>query len=239
MVQKGKPLRIAILGLLVGLFLLGGLPILNSQSVKAAPYGSGCSISGLSEAGVGDGRLYNSTGNPNWDAGLTGEIHLAETGFMVHPNFGIIQDGNSPNAFAMPRVTNPNFPDGTVAFGINLLRNELGSTGTGCSTAAIVAHEYAHILQFKAGGVPQGKYSELHADFLAGWYIGNRGRWVPTNAFSSMFSFYQKGDYSFNSPGHHGTPDQRAAAFRAGVEAMNLHISQAYPLGIQIVTQNF
>ena len=34
----------------------------------------------------------------------------------------------------------------------------------------------------------------------------------------ALRSFFSKGDYSFNSPTHHGTPDERLHAVQAGLK---------------------
>jgi hypothetical protein len=85
---------------------------------------------------------------------------------------------------------------------------------------AIVAHEYAHIAQFKYKFPwTEGKWPELHADFLAGWFIAHRERFpLPNDAYQAAASLYYKGDYDFNDRDHHGTPEERLKAFRAGYE---------------------
>lgn len=122
-----------------------------------------------------------------------------------------------PNALATPEPL-LGHADGTVAFGLNLLRSELSaSPAWGAAVAGIMAHEWGHIRQFGEGLARPGPHMELHADFLAGWYMGVKaalGTWVVVeNLARSPFS---KGDYEFNNPNHHGTPDQRVAAMAAG-----------------------
>jgi hypothetical protein len=56
----------------------------------------------------------------------------------------------------------------------------------------------------------------LHADYLAGWFTAHRQRFLPQDANQALKSFFDKGDYDFFSEGHHGTPQERAAAFYAG-----------------------
>ena len=76
-----------------------------------------------------------------------------------------------------------------------------------------------------------GPQMEIVADFLAGWYMARRASAYPTDAIQGMRSLYRKGDYLFNNPQHHGTPSQRAAAFVAGTNYMQLPISAALGVG--------
>lgn len=87
----------------------------------------------------------------------------------------------------------------------------------------ILAHEYGHQVQFRLGrfddhaGTPEAtRETELEADALGGYYLshprGERLRAQRVEAF--VRADHAVGDCSFASPGHHGTPDQRAAAGR-------------------------
>jgi hypothetical protein len=162
--------------------------------------------------------------------------------FEISPNVAYYNDGASPNAFASKNGKG----DGVIRIGGSLVQQEfkLWRTGFfeqcsrsgkdpyqllnnkkagGCySVTAIIAHEAAHILQAKMGVAFNSRNTELQADFLAGWHIAAYER-----IFSSEFkefrmkedgirAFYSRGDYSFNSPQHHGTPEQRSKAFLAG-----------------------
>ncbi|MCP4107574.1 MAG: hypothetical protein GY749_18865 [Desulfobacteraceae bacterium] len=157
------------------------------------------------------------------------------TVFFVYPAFSFYDDGNSPNALALPQDM--------VLLGLNLMRDEFqkeyGPLGN-YSIIGIMAHEFGHILQFNAGLHAKfpTKLLELHADYLAGWYLGNRKMVFPTDATQAMRSFYQKGDYAFNNPNHHGTPQERLISFTAGTKAIGLNYQQVFQLGLQFVTSN-
>jgi hypothetical protein len=82
-------------------------------------------------------------------------------------------------------------------------------------------HEFSHQIQF-AKNLPQlsegtpdsSRYLELQADAFAAYFGRHpRGAAIP---FQSMVDFvkaaYVIGDCEFDNPGHHGTPNQRAAA---------------------------
>ncbi len=103
--------------------------------------------------------------------------------FGVRAAVFLIDDSDGANAFATPRVYSPDGPDGTVLFGINLLR-ELDAMEAWLQTEALIRnhenstfaalHEMGHILQFKKGMASLDRWEmEPHADFLAGWAYAN------------------------------------------------------------------
>lgn len=83
----------------------------------------------------------------------------------------------------------------------------------------ILAHEWAHQIQFKYGWMNQGTLlSELEADAFAGFYIVAAKQWNTNMVNGFVNSVYYSGDYNFNSSSHHGTPSQRAAAAAIGID---------------------
>ena len=99
---------------------------------------------------------------------------------------------------------------------------------------AILAHEWAHHIQFQNGyfsdpiptldppvTAPEAtRYTELMADAMAAYYLthkrgGTMNRW-RVEQFLEVF--FQIGDCFFANPGHHGTPNQRMAAARFGFD---------------------
>ena len=96
---------------------------------------------------------------------------------------------------------------------------------------AILAHEVGHIVQFHEGSRLATKPKELQADYLAGWYMANRDRsdqWSETSVQQNMSGFFRLGDYDYNSPDHHGTPNERFAALVAGFRNANLSLPAVY-----------
>ena len=197
-----------------------------------APQPGGSRRIGCSWRSAGGGppavRLSKTTGNVLLDQGMTREWQLLCARYGVTPDLYMFEDGDSPNAFATPdRLGGHSDPDGTVVVGRRLMREEMSAAApTGGRwdhvVAAIMAHEWAHIAQFKViDEAPPGKAMELHADQVAGWYMGGRARELAgqVDLVSAMRSFFGKGDYEFNSPQHHGTPRERLAAFERGLAA--------------------
>jgi hypothetical protein len=108
----------------------------------------------------------------------------------------------------------------------------------GYAVAGIMAHEFAHILQFDKESELSGKARELHADFMAGYYLGKKSYFAPTNVRAFAVSLFEKGDYAFRSPSHHGTPQERVNAMVAGVQSANLDLDDAYETGERFVSGN-
>lgn len=190
-----------------------------------------------SSAGAMGFRIVPWTGNPVIDQGYQLEgLALSQT-FQVAPSGAFMDDSLSPNAMATPeRLLGPqNGPDGTVIFGMNLITREIWRDGIGMAVAGIMAHEFAHIRQFKRGSFEPGRDSELEADFLAGWYLDVRQTFALTNVRPALQSFFEKGDYAFNDPLHHGTPQQRLDCVLAGISSGARSVSEAHSLARDFV----
>jgi hypothetical protein len=95
-------------------------------------------------------------------------------------------------------------------------------TGIEGSYAAPITHELAHVLQMEvAGGLEalrrkhNSKQIELGADYLTGIVFGQALSHLELKQFQHNLSLI--GLYVERSEAAHGTPDQRTAAFRFGV----------------------
>lgn len=136
--------------------------------------------------------------------------------------------GDSPlftlNAFAFSgEASDPAFaslPDKLV-FGDGML-DALGAIGVGdVGPRAILGHEYAHHVQYDRDlfdspldGAEATRRTELMADAFGTYFVTHkRGLALNTaRVLQAEQSFYEAGDCSFDSAGHHGTPDQRLRA---------------------------
>jgi predicted metalloprotease len=99
------------------------------------------------------------------------------------------------------------------------------------SVAFAIAHEYAHSLQAELGLIPTtagGDRSypvyktELHADCWAGVWANSAyydGSLEPGDVEEAIRTAMDLGDYEFEDPGHHGTPEQRSDAFMTGFDS--------------------
>jgi hypothetical protein len=147
-----------------------------------------------------------------------------------------------PNAMATREVMREENPDGTVLIGSNLL-NKFGILGLN-QAVLVIAHEMAHILQFKRGMKPGDSWHmEPHADFMAGWVCGRDADTAKQMNLSSIPDIDQLaaftfglGDTRFNDQ-HHGEPQLRATMVRIGFEAgfeSKLSVDAAFEKGLKM-----
>jgi hypothetical protein len=207
----------------------------------------GC-LAGTSEtADLGD--VFVNTGWQALDAAMLEDITALNRVYGVNVPLYFLNDG-SKNAFFValkfPSLmqadgVSPNTPvTGSVFFSAALLKDEFQEgKGSGMSIPAILGHEYAHAVQ-KANNFPyEGKWPELHADYLAGWFIALRGVFRLQDPNRAWVSISEKGDYNFFDKGHHGSPQERAEAFAAGymllAQGRQTSGISAYNFGLQFV----
>jgi hypothetical protein len=107
---------------------------------------------------------------------------------------------------------------------------------------AILAHEFAHALQDKCGLYNLwngGIKIELHADFLAGFYIGQSGLISKNKLTGFAQEFFERGDnLPFLHIDHHGSPEERRCAFLEGYKVAvkyNFNLTQAYSCGVDYI----
>jgi hypothetical protein len=137
------------------------------------------------------------------------------------------------NAAADPRVLFPSIPnsplkpEGTVVFGTKLLGILEQSPYQTPAIAAVCAHEFGHLLQFKyvdqelkqirdsEGSVVR---IELFADFICGYHAGIRElRQDDYPAVIQALNQFRAGDHIFGGE-HHGTPKERASSVEGGYQ---------------------
>jgi len=176
----------------------------------------------------GPGAILHSTGDSELDGDLRSEAARLNQMFRLRAKMHFIDDSASPNAYASP--------EGVVYLGRTLMLKELTDEENGPSAImGILAHEWAHIAQIThSGGLP-GVVAELHADYLAGYYLGRQKtkRRFDIKGFAS--SLFAKGDYQVFDPQHHGTPKQRVRAMLAGFQVSELSLPEAYERGLAYV----
>jgi hypothetical protein len=161
-------------------------------------------------------------------------------------------DSAAPNAVAIPDVSRGH-ADGTVLLGRTLIQqvnrlhvDELryGYKRYGqvnYNVDFILAHELAHVLQFKKGMFKAGWQVEPHADFLAGWSYGqsynrNNSQDKETKDLQleeGVKTIFNTGDTKFGDSQHHGEPQFRAAMVRAGFRSARLDVHAAFAEGMK------
>jgi hypothetical protein len=171
-----------------------------------------------------DETLIDTTGNAELDRSLGRALVRLSTTFGQRPAFGFADDSGRGNAYAS-RQTRVKGTWGTVLYGRTLFRDLLERYDDGgVSILAVAAHEFAHIAQFRSNldhdllaGQPNVKRTELHADFMAGYFLGLRKRAEPSlSVWAAGNTLYRIGDYDFNNRDHHGTPDERVRCAERG-----------------------
>ena len=141
--------------------------------------------------------------------------------FDVSPGFGFYDDGAGMNALAAP-VSRVDGTSGTVVFGLDMLDDQMQRNGD-VAVAAICAHEFGHIFQYASGAYSDVRRrlpsycTELHADFLAGFFLRRFAAERPSIRLAGVErSWARLGSSDFNRPGTHGTSEQRALAIKEG-----------------------
>jgi hypothetical protein len=174
----------------------------------------------------GNEEMFPKSGDNDFDLALAHTLSAMSELMDVLPGFCYFDDSEGENAYATNRVK-LNRGDGTVLFGKGLLRQLMRlKEHPDVTVAAVCAHEFGHILQYKRGltrivgaGQPTVKRIELQADFLAGYFAGVRKLARPQYpAAVYALTMHNLGDNAVNSPKHHGRPDERAAAIVRGFE---------------------
>lgn len=114
---------------------------------------------------------------------------------------------------------------------------------------AILAHEFAHHVQFETGVITGGqpaspestRRTELHADALAAYYLshprGESMQWKRVQQFLQVF--FSIGDCGFAGTGHHGTPNQRMRAAQWGYEQQENARPRGHVLPAATLTRGF
>jgi hypothetical protein len=158
--------------------------------------------------------------NPKLDDAVIEEIKKIVAIFPVNPELHYI-DEDPPNSFALP-TSDVLGTKGTVLLGLKLFTSLLNESDGAAAIAGVCAHECGHIQQFFSDSYnhlsPLGTMAiELHADLLAGYYMGRREDHPDPNrvkSFSQML--FTRSGYGFTDPNYHGSPGQRAAAVDKG-----------------------
>lgn len=192
---------------------------------------------------TGSEPIVASSGDRLFDYALAQTLSKLTDTLGVLPGFAYY-DGD--NAFATDQVRMLR-ADGTILFGTRLLRETLREVEhPDVAVAAVCAHEFGHVVQFKHGllrdlvrGQSNIKLYELHADFLAGYFAGIRKLEKPAYP-AAVFAtkLHAMGDSSVNSKDHHGLPTERARAVVRGFETAHRErrsLADAIDLGVQYV----
>jgi len=195
----------------------------NSTNASGNMVFAGCYAPNATTGNV-DCGLASTLGDPNSDATFSAEVSFQGQFWdgipaNVHP----WNDCNGPNALSLP--------SSDILYGVNLFQQLVQAYGGDAAPiSGVLAHEWGHQIQFDNGwftsSEPTSRPIELEADAFSGFYmaLGESYSWGSIdNYFSAVASF---GDYDFNDPNHHGTPQERLAAAQLGFQTA-LQVIQA------------
>jgi hypothetical protein len=218
--------RKALFALLIALMVAAVLPPADAGGRRVRPTGCSLKLSDDIEE-LGEVSAFMS-GNDEFGRAMQMASIVLQSDFGVSVPMLFLDDGRSPNAYYHPGnftgllrelgLDPALYKDrGLVLIGKTLMKGEQRA-GRWHGTTAILAHEYAHAMQAKRHCPLTGKWRELHADLMAGWFTAREHRVVRREDITGFFAIADKGDYSFGSRDHHGTPSERGAAFMLGYQ---------------------
>lgn len=186
--------------------------------------------------------LTSSSGSVELDRLIRSEHYVLSQTFQLQTDFYFGGDAfGAANAFfqSTNRCSSPGCV-GVVAVGRNLLIEQLQKKYGIEIVKAILAHEFGHAIQSKLGWHGGSKWKELHADFMAGFYMAQKAYITEELLASFIEEFYSMGDYGFYEAGHHGTPTERGCAFKEGFFAsrrFSLSVYGAYKAGVVYLSE--
>ena len=154
----------------------------------------------------------STSDNPDLDRALIVELKRIIETIPVNPGFQFIEE-ESPNAFAI-KESLISGTSGTVLIGLKLLNVLLKNIQGGVSVAGVCAHECGHIYQYFSDFYDRLNGSnkirlELHADCLAGFYMGKRKDITADQVKLFGKTLYSFGGYDYGNPKFHGSGGQR------------------------------
>lgn len=188
--------------------------------------------------------MTSRSGNKDFDTALIEELKHIHRIMPINPGFRYVKSNNAfASSESVLRDTN-----GTVWIGLDLV-NDLVSKDRGVSVAGTLAHECAHIFQFFQNYEPSKTYYrrlvgpttisvELHADLLAGYYLGKKRNVTDREVsnFSDLLS--RSGSYNVTDRSHHGYPEFRVMAMGRGFRAERIDkmsFEQTAKFGVEYV----
>lgn len=186
-------------------------------------------------------HIEETTGNQDLDKILFEQKKSLESVFPVNVelHFGV-ERSQAGNAYFSPSCQSI-YCNGEIVLGRFLMGELAKRSDSYLRLVSVFAHEYGHAMQHKYGWSGNGKWRELHADYLAGYYMGLCRLSSESEILSIFTEFASRGDFEFNSPSHHGTPEERSCAFIEGYKTAfipNTNIYNAYSKGKNYVISN-
>jgi hypothetical protein len=191
-------------------------------------------------------NFVRSSGDAQTDRLLGIALARLATTFKISPGFAFFDDADKKNAYALDQSILGE-GQGTVLMGLHLFGLLMTpAQDAGEAVLSVLAHECGHIVQMQRGYQAAlevmdttARPIELHADYLAGYYLSLRKHDYPDLDLRNVREVYRSiGDTDFASPDHHGTAAERSAALAGGFafgESGGGDIDQAARAGVSFV----
>jgi hypothetical protein len=190
------------------------------------------------------GKIVAALGVAHQDAAVKAELPRLARFFALSLDFALYEDGPRPGGVATRRTVRAD-GGGTVYLGKQLVRRELyGLDEYPAAVVGAMAHLWAHVHQQATRSRLKGKYRGLHADYLAGVYLGRTARAKVGEIRAVARRLFEDREEAraalpFWHARTHGSPAERVAALLAGFAAENTHrtwtVAQASAAGIEAV----
>lgn len=180
-------------------------------------------------------HLTPTSGEPSVDAHIARELGwlMKRTGLTPSIRFASGRNARSVAIAARAGTLRP----GAIYLDRDLLRRIANDAQAGWpSFVGLTAHEFAHLLQFVRNSniLPReiAKTCELHADFLAGYFMGTH----PELSTPELINGFIKtaAERASNS---HGTAEQRRAAILSGFFTSSEEPEDAFVIGERVISQ--
>lgn len=189
----------------------------------------------------------SKSGNPQFDDALKAEVERIHQIMPINAGFQYVK---ANNAFATDDSIVPE-TKATVWIGLDLV-TRLIKSNDGISVAGILAHECAHVFQFfqpsartyydQLMELKEAKSTtilvELHADFLAGFYLAKKKGVTHAQIGHFAKTLIEGGSYNFLDRDHHGYPSHRSLSMERGYRAAvqeRRSFEQAAQFGVEYV----
>lgn len=161
--------------------------------------------------------MSSTSGDRKFDNALIAELRRILQVMPVDPGFKFVKANNA----AASDETVVQGTRGTVFIGLDFVRKLVDHDDGGISVAGVLAHECAHIYQYfspynKELKGPTNLWFELHADFLAGYYMAKKLGTDTIKLSDFQLTLIRSGTYNEQALQHHGSGAQRNAAMDKG-----------------------
>jgi hypothetical protein len=175
--------------------------------------------------------LTGSSGDFRIDAYLALAFATLADMTGLYPSVLFDTRSSTGDMLAVPPQPSPDNPDrwGRIVLRAEPLRRQVQGSDHGLYvTVGIVSHEFGHVLQFHSPGtlLTSPLLCELHADFMAGYFLGAL---YPELSPERLSAFVRAAQAA--SDVVHGTPAERERAIRAGYSARAMTPSDAFVSG--------